>query len=58
MTRRLDESNIVDYLHNFKKSCIRQTKHSTFQHKDRELYFKDSNKLLNEKEPKSQTTRS
>ena len=51
MTMRFDENNIVDYLHNFNKNCIRQSKHSNFRHKERELFFEDTNKFLSEKIP-------
>ena len=51
MTMRFNEKNIVDYLHNFNKNCIRQSKHSNFRHKERELFFKDTNKFLSEKSP-------
>lgn len=51
MTMRFDENNIVDYLHNFNKNCIRQSKHSNFRHKEREIFFEDTNKFLNEKIP-------
>ena len=48
---RFDENNIVDYLHNFNKNCIRQSKHSNFRHKERELFFEDTNRLLSEEIP-------
>ncbi|MCL2156523.1 MAG: hypothetical protein FWH54_00690 [Methanobrevibacter sp.] len=52
MTRRFDEKNIVDYLNNFNKNCIRPSKHSIFRHKERKLVLKDTIKFLTEKNPK------
>lgn len=51
MTMRFDKIYITDYLHNFNKNCIRQSKHSNFRHKERELFFEDTKKLLSEKNP-------
>ncbi len=51
MTIRLNEHNIVDYLHNFNKNCIRQSIHSNVRHKERKLFFKDTSKFLNEEFP-------
>jgi len=53
MTMRFDKNNIVDYLHNFNKNCIRQSKHSNVRHKQRELFFEDTNKFLSEEIPTS-----
>ena len=51
MTVRFDEKNVVEYLHNFNKNRIRQSKHSKFRHKERELFFKDTSRFLSEKIP-------
>ena len=51
MTKRLDTNNIIDYLHNFNKNCLRQTKHSNIQLKKRKLSFNNVCKLLNERTP-------
>ena len=35
----LDESNIIDHLHNFNKKCIYQSKHSTIHCRERNFFF-------------------
>jgi len=41
MTIRLDENNIVKFLHNFNKKHIRQGKHSNYRCKQRKIPFDD-----------------
>ena len=51
MTTRIDENNIVDYLHNFNKKHIRQTKHSNTKRKDRKFPIEFIIITLTEKYP-------
>jgi len=51
MTIRLDENNIVEYLHNFNKKHIRQTKHSNRKLKVRKFSFEVIIKLITEETP-------
>ncbi|MCL2115540.1 MAG: hypothetical protein FWH29_04890 [Methanobrevibacter sp.] len=51
MTIRLNEYNIVDYLHSFNKKHIRQTKHSNRKLKTRKFSFELIIKLITEETP-------
>ena len=41
MTIRLDENNIINFLHNFNKKHIREGKHSNYRSKQRKILFDD-----------------
>ena len=51
MTRRLDESNIIVYLHNFDEKHIRQGNHSNKRRKDWEFSFKEIINYLKDEFP-------
>ena len=51
MTIRLDEENIVNFLHNFNKKHIRQGKHSNYRRKERQISFNEIIIFLTKKSP-------
>ena len=51
MTKRFDKDNIIDYLHNFNKNCLRETIHSNLRHKERIVLYEETEKFLFEKKP-------
>ncbi|KZX14511.1 hypothetical protein MBCUT_20830 [Methanobrevibacter cuticularis] len=51
MTIRLDENNIIDFLHGCNKNQLRQTKHSNKRRKFRQILFDDICRLIIEESP-------
>jgi len=51
MTIRLDENNIIDFLHNFNEKHIRESKHSNYRSKHRKILFQRVRKLLTQEFP-------
>jgi len=51
MTIRLNENNIIDYLRNFNKNHIRQSKHSNSRRKRREFPVELIIELISKKSP-------
>ena len=46
MTIRLNENNIINFLHNFNEKHIRESKHSNYRSKHRKILFHDIIKFL------------